>query len=199
MRTLTRIEAAPSSIAPPGSPSRPDLAPAAVRRADWRFLLPDPALGRVAYVGPHQPALVRALSALSDHLELRPPPGTLHDVVVVTRPTGSRQLAAGKLVAPGGWVYLETTGLRAGGAIAQLRGSGLVELAAWWLWPEASACLQMIPLANPAALGAALGRRQPGSPPGPRAWAAQALARCGALRPLLASVALVGRRPEGDA
>jgi hypothetical protein len=174
------------------------LAPA-VRRADWRFLLPDPVLGRVAYVGPHEPALVGALSALSDVLELRPLPGTLHDVVVVTRPTERRQLAAAELVAPGGWVYAETTGPRAGSAIDNLRGTGLVDLAAWWLWPDAGACLEMIPLANPAALSAALGRRQPGARLRARAWAAQALARCGALRPLLASVALIARRPEGDA
>jgi hypothetical protein len=199
MRTLTRANDAPASVAPSRSPRRHGQAAAAARRADWRFLLPDPVLGRVAYVGPHEPALIRALSALSDALELRPVPGTLHDVVVITRPTERRQLAAADLVAPGGWLYLETSGLRAGGAIDRLRGTGLVDLAAWWLWPEASACLQMIPLANPAALGAALGHRQPGTPLRARAWAAQALARCGALRPLLASVALVGHRPEGDA
>jgi hypothetical protein len=193
------VSAAPVSIAPTGSARGRDLEPAAVLRADWRFLLPDPALSRVAYVGPHEPALVGALSALSEVLELRPLPGTLHDVVVVTRPTERRQLAAARLVAPGGWVYTETTGPRAGRAMDRLRGAGLVDLAAWWLWPEASACLEMIPLANPAALSAGLGRRQPGARLRARVWAAQALATCGVLRPLLASVALVARRPEGDA
>jgi hypothetical protein len=193
------VSTAPASIAPPRPASGADPAPAAIRRADWRFLLPDPVLRRVAYVGPHEPALVGALSALSDVLALRPLPGTLHDVVVVTRPAERRQLAAAKLVAPGGWLYAETTGPRAGGAIDRLRGAGLVDLAAWWLWPEAGACLEMIPLANPTALSAAVGRRQPGARLRPRAWAGQALARCGALRPLLASVAIVGRRPGGDA
>lgn len=193
------MTAAPAFIAPRGSAAGRDLAPAAVRRADWRFLLPDPVLRRVAYIGPHEPALVGALSALSDALELRPLHGTLHDVVVLTRPTERRELTAASLVAPGGWVYLETTGARAGGVIDRLRDTGLVDLAAWWLWPQASACLEMIPLANPTALNAALGRRQPGARLRARAWAAQALARCGVLRPLLASVALVGRRPEGDA
>jgi hypothetical protein len=190
---------APVSSASTVSASGRDPAPAAVRRADWRFLLPEPALRRVAYVGPHEPALVGALSALSDVLDLRPLPGTLHDVVVVTRPTERRQLTAASLLAPGGWVYTETTGLRAGGAMDRLRDAGLVDLAAWWLWPEASACLEMIPLANPAALNAALGRRRPGARLRARVWAAQALAGCGVLRPLLASVALVARRPEGDA
>jgi hypothetical protein len=193
------VSAAPASIAWHGSASGRDLPHAAVRRADWRFLLPDPVLRRVAYVGPHEPALVGALSGLSDVLELRPLPGGLHDVVVVTRLTERRQLAATRLVAPGGWLYAETTGLRAGGAIDRLRGAGLVDIAAWWLWPEASACLEMIPLANPTALSAALGRRKPGARLRARAWAAQALAGCGVLRPLLASVALVGRRPGGDA
>jgi hypothetical protein len=193
------VSGAPASVARRGAASRREPASAAVRRADWRFLLPDPVLGRVAYVGPHEPALVGALAALSDVLDLRPLPGTLHDVVVVTRPTERRELAAASLVAPGGWVYAETTGPRAGGAIDTLRDAGLVDLAAWWLWPDASACLEMIPLANPAALSAALGRRQPGARLRTRAWAAQALARCGALRPLLASVALVARRPGGDA
>jgi hypothetical protein len=109
MRTLTGANDAPASVAPSRSPRRRGRAPAAVRRADWRFLLPDPVLGRVAYVGPHEPALIRALSALSDALELRPVPGTLHDVVVITRPTERRQLAAADLVAPGGWLYLETS------------------------------------------------------------------------------------------
>jgi hypothetical protein len=193
------VSGAPASIVRRGAASGREPSPAAVRRADWRFLLPDPVLGRVAYVGPHDPALVGALSALSDVLELRPLPGTLHDVVVVTRPTERRELAAASLVAPGRWVYAETTGARAGAAIDTFRDAGLVDLAAWWLWPDANACREMIPLANPAALGAALGRRQPGAWLRPRAWAAQALARCGALRPLLASVALVARRPGGDA
>ncbi|MEA2304532.1 MAG: hypothetical protein QOH43_1812, partial [Solirubrobacteraceae bacterium] len=32
-----------------------------VRRADFRFLLPDPALGRVAYPAPRDPELLAAL------------------------------------------------------------------------------------------------------------------------------------------
>jgi len=39
--------------------ARPDA-----RRADWRFLLPEPGLGRVACLPPHEPELIDALGKL---------------------------------------------------------------------------------------------------------------------------------------
>ena len=38
------------------------------RRVDWRFLLPEPDLGRVASIGPSDPELVESLGLLSEEL-----------------------------------------------------------------------------------------------------------------------------------
>ena len=42
----------------------------ASRRVDWRFLLPDPNLGRVAYLGPRRGALLDSLLLASVYVEL---------------------------------------------------------------------------------------------------------------------------------
>jgi hypothetical protein len=48
--------------------TRRDIALQSVRRIDWRFLLPNPHLGRVAYMGLPDDALSRALSQFSESL-----------------------------------------------------------------------------------------------------------------------------------
>jgi hypothetical protein len=55
------------------------------RRLDWRFLLPDPTLNRVAYVGPESSSLLPALQRFSRELvtgDIQP-----SDLVVLTDPT----------------------------------------------------------------------------------------------------------------
>lgn len=172
---------------------------AAVRRADWRFLLPDPTLGRVAYLGPHDPALSAALRAVTGAVDLLDPPAPAagpYDVVVLTGAGASASAAARAraLLRPGGWLYAEVRGRQAGRTARALRGGGFADVAAYWLWPDASACREMVPLNGPA-LREAIGRRDPGARLRPRVQVARTLAATPALRLAARSAAVLGSAP----
>jgi hypothetical protein len=184
--------------APPHGGAADEMLLHAVRRADWRFLLPDPALGRVAYLGPHDEELVRALERVSPGVALVEPGDAAapsHDVAVATGagPAAVPQLVP--LLRPGGWLYAETTGRAAARWCAALRAAGLEGVEAWWLWPDAARPKELVPLDDPAAIRHALGRRDPGARLRPRAWAARALLASGLLRRVIPAAAVVGRRP----
>jgi hypothetical protein len=177
----------------------------AVRRADWRFLLPDAHLGRVAYAAPHDLELVRALELVAGRLRLTEPDGLEAggaDVVVATgaAPQAAARLAAG--VRPGGWLYAETRGVASARWAAALRGAGFEEVEVVWLWPDAARAKEMVALSDAHAVRHALGRRDPGARVRLRAWAARALLATGLLRLVVPSVAIVGRRrvdgPESE-
>src|SRR3990172_11658173 len=81
------------------------------RRVDWRFLLPDPILGRVAYLGPTRGALLDSLRMFSAALTVIEA-AALHDnlsaqfeLVVVKAPIGAKMKQAAELVGPGGYLY----------------------------------------------------------------------------------------------
>jgi hypothetical protein len=64
----------------------------ASRRVDWRFLLPDPNLGHVAYVGPGRGALIESLRLFSTSLTLPETRATTtaiaqYDLVVTSGPS----------------------------------------------------------------------------------------------------------------
>jgi hypothetical protein len=185
--------------APPYGGEADDTLPHAVARADWRFLLPDPDLGRVAYLGPHDDGLVCALRRVSVGVALVEPgqgmPGAAHDVVIATRarPSAVPQLVS--LLRPGGWLYAETTGSAAGRWGAALRAAGLDRVQAWWLWPDATRPKELIPLDDASAVRHAIGRRDPGARLRVRPWAARALLAAGMLRRVIPEAAVVGRRP----
>ena len=173
----------------------------AVRRADWRFLLPDARLDSVAYAAPHDPALVRALELVAGRLALTEADGLEPggaDVVVATRaaPHSAARLAAG--VRPGGWLYAEARGAASARWAAALRRAGLEEVDVVWLWPDAARAKEMVVLSDAHAVRHALGRRDPGRRLRIRAWAARALLATGLLRLVVPSVAIVGRRPAGE-
>jgi hypothetical protein len=170
-------------------------APAAVRRVDWRFLLPDRALGRVAYLAPHDVALTRGLlaaGAVVDLLAAPAAPPRSYDLVVVT---GARRAAPAvwrSLLVPGGWLYIETPGRRSGAFARALRGAGFDEVERFWLWPRAAACREIVPLQR-AALRHALGRRDPGARLRLRARAAGVLAYSGLFAFAVHDAAVIGR------
>ena len=172
----------------------------AVRRADWRFLLPEPHLGRVVYPGPHEPELVRALELVSAQLELTGPRGLQAsdaDVVVVS---GGGARVAARLstgVRPGGWLYAEVRGAAGPRLAAGLRDQGFEEVEVVWLWPDATRVKEMVVLGDGAAVRHALGRRDAGARLRPRAWAARILLATGRLHLLVPSVAVIGRRVGG--
>lgn len=170
----------------------------AVRRADWRFLLPDPQLVDVAYVAPHDPELSAALQRVARSVALLDghddaPRG--HDVVVATGASTGTAPALAALTRPGGWVYVETTGRATARWARALRREGLEEVDAIWLWPTAAAPREMVPLHDDAAVRHALGRRDPGARLRVRAWVARALLAARSLPLVVPAAAVVARRP----
>jgi hypothetical protein len=169
---------------------------AAVRRADWRFLLPDPRLGRVACPAPTELELVVALRAAGAtvHVLEAPRCAVPYDVVVVTGSQVVDAHAARGLLRSGGWLYAEVAGRRSGAAAAAVRAAGFRDVAVHWLWPDARSCREIVPLERNA-LRAAMGRRDPGARLRLRARAATLLAGCGLLRLTMDVAAVIGRAP----
>jgi hypothetical protein len=178
----------------------------AARRLDWRFLLPDPELGRVACVGRPDPALVAALRALAGSLTVADAAGEpeAYPVVVAAVPTRAELHLAVRLVRPGGWLYVERQGPLAGRgrswpASAQravLARHGLDQIAEHWHWPNFAASKWIVSLGDPAAVRYALRRHRGGA-------RARVLRRLGLLLPtrLLAAVvpctSIVAHLPAG--
>jgi hypothetical protein len=170
----------------------------AVRRADWRFLLPDPQLDDVAYAAPHDPELAAALGRVARSVALLDPgaePAGEHDVVVATGAPPAAAPALAALTRPGGWVYVETTGRASARWARALRREGLADIDVVWLWPNAAAPKEMVPLHDAAAVRHALGRRDPGARLRVRAWAARALLSANALALVVPAAAVLARRP----
>lgn len=156
----------------------PELLLQASRRLDWRFLLPNPALETVAYLGPNRGALLDALQLFATKLTILPPTVNRtemqYDVVVACEPSPQQLRATVALVRPGGALYVEAQGLlwpakwlRRRNPLAFLRKPqlwqpadyvqalqqwGLTEASAYWFWPDVEHCTRMIPLAEPMVL-----------------------------------------------
>lgn len=139
----------------------------ASRRVDWRFLLPDPELGQVAYIGETDPELVRSLMLFSDELNTwRSTSGDQqeqsHDVVVVRNASVDDLQAGYDLLRPGGWLYVEVEGRRrrletraarsARGYARALGKLGLVDVDAFVHWPDFASCRAIVPLDDAAAV-----------------------------------------------
>ena len=83
------------------------------RRVDWRFLLPDPNLGQVAYLGPAHGSLLESLRLFSAALTViasaasRNSHPAQFDVVVVSAPSDKRLKQGAALVKPEGYLYVE--------------------------------------------------------------------------------------------
>ena len=162
------------------------------RRADWRFLLPDPDLGRVAYLPPHDAELVRALELCGADVELGDSEPNRHDVVAITAGHPRVVAPARAVLRAGGWLYAEVPGWRTRAWERELRRYSFVEVASHWLWPSARACREIVPLEAPA-LRHALARRDPGARMRVRARVAGLLARTRLFRLALRDTAVVGR------
>ena len=150
----------------------------ASRRLDWRFLLPNPALERVAYGGPRQGALFASLRLFAEELTVLPASGSAaqpapYDVVVLCEPTPRTLQQAVRLVRPGGVLYSEVHGplwpakwlrrnpltlfqqprlWQPADYVQALTQAGFAEAHAFWFWPDFDHCTKMIPLADPVVL-----------------------------------------------
>jgi hypothetical protein len=166
-----------------------------VRRADWRYLLPDPALGRVAYPAPRDPELLAALERVAERVE-RAPAAELDgfDVIVLTGGGRTALEAAASTAPAGAWIYAELAGPAAAACARRLRRRGLEDVAAYWLWPDATRCKEIVPL-EPTSLRHALSRRDPGARLRLRAALAAVLVRTGLFRFAASSAAVIARVP----
>jgi SAM-dependent methyltransferase len=198
---------------------------AAVRRVDWRFLLPHPELGRVGWLGDLPPSLRAGLEAsgaepvalghdpvnFSERPHLQP-----CDCVLSVSPNGFRSPAERSfpvqlraipaVLRPGGWLIIEVHGL--GGRhglrrplaprawVRALERQGWEDVRVYWHWPNFEASSQVVPLAEPAALRLALGRGGSGR----TGWLTAALGRfglaTGILPRLVPCFSVIARRPE---
>lgn len=145
----------------------------ASRRVDWRFLLPHPDLGQVAYLGPADRSLVEALHLFSAALaviESSPHQDSCaaqFDVVVAHRPSDDMLKQAAALVSSEGFLYVEVYRRWGAGRLrspadyaSAIRRLGFAEVGAFWHWPNFEACAEIVPLDDPAAMLHALGRRR---------------------------------------
>jgi hypothetical protein len=162
----------------------------ASRRLDWRFLLPDPTLARVACIGQMAGSLVPALELFSTTVQLFTPAtaATRHnehgqyDVVTANDPTMQILEQAVALLRPGGCLYIEVCGpllsfksspwsviyrqwQRPGlgrplDYVNAIQKLGLHTVEPFWFWPNFEACTKIIPLRNRGAVLYALAPRQ---------------------------------------
>jgi hypothetical protein len=179
------------------------------RRLDWRYLLPDPRLGRLALIGRPEGVLLEALQLFSEKLTVIPssaqpaPPFPANcDVAVVCSSEPGAVALASSALKPGGCLYWELGATRWRFSLrrchAALRKHGFEEIKVYWCRPSFEECLEMIPLSEPLALAFALSRRLGGT----RRWLFQAAVR------LLAGIAIpagvvscrsvVARKTEGS-
>jgi hypothetical protein len=167
----------------------------AVRRADWRYLLPDPSLGLVAYPAPRDAKLLKALTLVSERVERSAVTELAgYDVVVLTDMDGSELDAAAARATRGSWIYAEAAGPDAAAFARRLRRRGFDDVRAYWLWPDADRCKEIVPL-RATALRHALGRRDPGARLRVRARLAGALARTPLFRFVVKRAAVIARVP----
>jgi hypothetical protein len=181
----------------------------ASRRLDWRFLLPEPELGRVACVGVDDPDLVESLrlfgrevivlEAVSSREEL-----ATQDVVVLRNPTGAELAAAVPLLRTGGWLYVEIARppgwhrprnlCSVGGYARALGRLGLADVEAYVHWPDFVSCRAIVPLNDAVAVRHALARKREGGGAPLATRLAPLLAATGLFGAAVPCASAVGRR-----
>jgi aminoglycoside phosphotransferase (APT) family kinase protein len=184
----------------------------ASRRIDWRFLLPDPALGRVVCNGACVGDLLESLELFATSVTVlqgldheKSATADSFDLAVLCAPTRGELERAVSMLRPGGSVYLEAGSVVRGRRLSQLASSyarsfeqlGLEGTELFWHVPSFSRAAAIVPLSEPAAMRSFLRRRR-----GHRhARLAARLGRLLAGTPLLAltapHVSLVARRADG--
>jgi hypothetical protein len=187
-----------------------------VRRVDWRFLLPSPGLGAVAYGGRRDDDLIRSLALFSTSLTLLDEDGAgdpsgaagAYDVAVAVDPSPEdlRRLA-GSLRAEGS-LYVEARG---GLGSRRLFGSrvpralegtltrlGFEDVQSYWRFPNQHACEETVPLADERALRYALTRRRSAAIARAKAWLAHGLLSAGLFAAAIPSRSVTARLGARD-
>jgi hypothetical protein len=153
----------------------------ASRRVDWRFLLPEPELGRVACIGETDAELLGSLKVFSEEVIVLASSNetggqSSFDLVVARNASLPDLEAARALLSDGGWLYGEIELERRSGRVSSraarsargyaraLRRLGFVDVAAYAHWPDFASCRVLVPLGDPVAVRYGLERRQLSSP-----------------------------------
>jgi hypothetical protein len=170
-------------MASPRSSSRslsPDTRLRFARRLDWRFLLPDPQLKRVAYLGPQRKTLVESLELFSESLVILDVSGIeaavsdQYDLTVAIQPSYKSLCRVAGTLKPASALYVEVVrklGLRRllrdllawmtnrswrlGNPfdyLAVIERAGFTEAQLNWHWPNFESCTKIIPLNDDGAL-----------------------------------------------
>jgi hypothetical protein len=182
-----------------------------VRRLDWRFLLPNPVLGDVAYIGSLGGTLPSALRQFSDLLTIVPPSdlssadvtpdiklGCPYETVVLRSSAVAAVKKVRPLLAPGGYLYWEVE--RVSGidhvrnytrAVERL---GFDDIQVNWHRPDFETCLEMIPLTDSRALRFAFARRQESTRKRLKFAAGRLLMTTGLLARVVPCFSIVARR-----
>jgi len=193
------------------------------RRLDWRFLLPQPDLGRVAYLGSDDTTLPSALSHFSDSFTVIPQQaaesaeaaGSDTFPLVVLRSWKLADLKrASALLSSGGSLYWEIDRkawllsgrgvqrfwyLYSHHPVAWLRRLGFASVEMYWHYPDFEACREIIPLNDRSALDYVFSRNHGSVGRRLLLRGAGSLARTGALRHLVPCLSVVARKNGGAA
>ncbi len=181
----------------------------AIRRVDWRFLLPESALGTVLVVEPAEPGLLAALGLAAESVITTGDEGApaRPDLVVAIGPDDRSLRAAIGQVPDGGWLYVGSGAGRSGragraGRRVSLRRvaravehGGLVDIRRSWHWPTEPSALEIAPLDDVRAIRLALDRRRSGRAARLKAGLAMIALRVGVLDAIVPGWSVVARRP----
>lgn len=193
------------------------------RRIDWRFLLPQPDLDCVAYLGPEDDPLPFALRRFSSFFEIissRGDGNVRHSgnrsfPLVVLRSWRLSDLeAASFLLSPGGSLYweIDRKGWPLSGQqpllrfrqlywsdpVTSLKRLGFAAVETHWHYPNFEACRQVIPLNDRSALALVFSREHARVGRRMLLKGARALAGPWALRHLVPCLSVVARKNEGS-
>jgi hypothetical protein len=124
-----------------------------LRRADWRFLLPDPRPSKTICFA--DGLLAQAVAAISDRV-IEPTARSIGDcdLAVARNPDEQTLQAAWAALRPGGACYVEWTSPLAGGPAKirqRLEAIGFTQVACYWPWPwpNRASTLYWLPIESP--------------------------------------------------
>jgi len=193
---------APSPVRPPSV-----LDHELFRRLDFRFLLPDPRLGDVAYCGDPDTLLARALAQFSESFQLiaaAEPRGS--DLVVLINPSIAQVKTAVTCLRSDGCLYGEfrsSSSVIAAGQTARpahvaalLPTLGFSQVSLYWHRPDFESCKEMVPLKSKEAIIYLLTRNCSGAQLTIRRWFASMATRTQVLERIVSCVSFVARRTE---
>ncbi len=193
-------------------------------RSDWRFLLANPEVGRVGYVGRRAARLLEALRQLGPRVDLLDAADTesggddatrTYDLIIAHDPSEPELRLAAERVAPGGALVVEARGPAGalgfvatdeisrggrrhlhspGSLVRHVSALGFENVRAYWHWPSFDRCTRIIPLEDRMAIRHALSRAGSGRADQIFAWLGRGLLRLGWLGWAVASLSVIGRR-----